>query len=667
MMKKVSMLLFLLMLSISAASQDRDFGKVTVAELSETAHPTDPSATAAILFKKGQVSFDYSDHDGFYMRTIVKTRIKIYNKDGYNWSNFELPYYLGHHAKEEVSISDAVTYNLVGGKIEKTKLKGDGEFDEKINKYWALKRITLPNVKEGSVIEYEYTIKSNNFVEMRAFDFQASIPTNYAEYKTYIPEYYKYNTLSRGYVTPKVTSLNQRRSIVISGKQRQLHGQTTFTTDSHDYMELQTTYSAENLPAMRDEAYVNNITNYTAGVTHELAMIRFPQSPTKMYSTDWMTVTKKIYEDDDFGAELNRTGYFEDVISPIVAQQLDDEQKIAAIFNHVKSTMTWNKYNGYSCEKGVRQAYKDKTGNAAEINLMLTAMLRYAGFNANPILLSTRSNGIALFPTRTAFNYVIAAVETPNGLLLFDATEKFSAANVLPLRDLNWFGRLIRKDGSSLQVDLIPETNSKTIATILMTPAADGSITGKIRMQYTDQEALAFRQTYANVSEEAYIESLENRNGNIEIIDYKRDNATDVSKVLTEMYDFTDTGSVELIGDRIYVSPLLFLSESENPFKQQERLYPVDFDYPQQRKFTVNIDIPEGYAVETLPQSLNIGMEGNRTSFRYNIAQAGNKIQLSIISDTNVAMFPAEFYVGLKDYYRQIVEKQNERIIFKKI
>ena len=60
----------------------------------------------------------------------------------------------------------------------------------------------------------------------------------------------------------------------------------------------------------------------------------------------------------------------------------------------------------------MRKAYKDKTGNVAEINLMLTAMLRYAGINANPVLVSTRSNGIALFPNRTAFNYVIAAVET---------------------------------------------------------------------------------------------------------------------------------------------------------------------------------------------------------------------------------------------------------------
>jgi hypothetical protein len=63
---------------------------------------------------------------------------------------------------------------------------------------------------------------------------------------------------------------------------------------------------------------------------------------------------------------------------------------------YVKANVIWNNY-GYSCD-GVKTAYKKiKLGNVAS-NLMLTAMLRYAGLTANPVLVSTRSNGIALFP-----------------------------------------------------------------------------------------------------------------------------------------------------------------------------------------------------------------------------------------------------------------------------
>jgi hypothetical protein len=39
-----------------------------------------------------------------------------------------------------------------------------------------------------------------------------------------------------------------------------------------------TTYLAENLQAMKEEAYVNNIDNYTSSISHELSMTRFPKS-----------------------------------------------------------------------------------------------------------------------------------------------------------------------------------------------------------------------------------------------------------------------------------------------------------------------------------------------------------------------------------------------------
>jgi hypothetical protein len=53
-------------------------------------------------------------------------------------------------------------------------------------------------------------------------------------------------------------------------------------------------------------------------------------------------------------------------------------------------------------------------------------MLRYGGLEANTVLVSTRSNGIAAFPNSMAYNYVIAAVETPSGRVLLDASDKFS-------------------------------------------------------------------------------------------------------------------------------------------------------------------------------------------------------------------------------------------------
>jgi hypothetical protein len=66
----------------------------------------------------------------------------------------------------------------------------------------------------------------------------------------------------------------------------------------------------------------------------------------------------------------------------------NQDEIILAILNYVKATVKWNDYYGFSCDDGVKTAYKNKLGNVAEINLMLTAMLRTAGLKANPVLVS---------------------------------------------------------------------------------------------------------------------------------------------------------------------------------------------------------------------------------------------------------------------------------------
>ena len=647
--------LFILFFVFSFANaQEFKLGKVSVAELEEKEHPQDPSATAAILFKKGEVRFEYNHSEGFFMYTEVETRIKIYKKEGYEWANQNVSYYPGGNLKESVSVSDAFTYNLIDGKIEKTKLKSEGEFDENINKYWNQKKITMPNVKEGSVIEFHYTIKTNGIGSIREWAFQSSIPVNYSEFTTFIPENFVFNTNKKGFIFPKVTKKTFPKSFRLVNQ------------EYFNYEETQTNYIAENLPAMKDEAYVNNIENYTSSISHELSMTKFDNRPTKIYSLDWESVTKTIYEVEDFGLELNKSGYFEEDLKTIISGEKTRNETIGAIFNYVKTNIKWNEHYSFFCNDGVKTAYKNKTGNVAEINLMLTAMLRYAGFDANPVIISTRSNGIALFPSLNAFNYVISAIETPEGLLLMDATEIFSTPNVLPLRDLNWFGRLIRKDGTSSQISLTPTMLSKETSTMNIVLNTDGTIDGKIRRQYTNHEALKFRKNNVDTKQESYLEKLENDNNGIEIGEYVRANELDLSKPVMETYSFKSNKDVEIINDKIYLSPMLFLADKENPFKQEKREYPVDFGYPFESKIYVNIDIPQGYKVEFLPKASNLLTGDDIGAFSYVIENTDNKIKIIVTATMNMAIVPADFYDVLKEFYQGMITKENEKIILTK-
>jgi hypothetical protein len=252
-------------------------------------------------------------------------------------------------------------------------------------------------------------------------------------------------------------------------------------------------------------------------------------------------------------------------------------------------------------------------------------------------------------------------------MILLDATEKYSVPNVLPLRDLNWFGRLIRKDGSSIEVGLIPDAASKEITFLTYNLNPDGTtIQGKIRNQYFDHEALDFRVKNVETNKDTYLETLENVNNSIEINDYVRDNDLDISKPIVETYSFKDAKSVEIINGKIYIAPLLFLTERENPFKQEKREYPVDFGYPKQNRYNVSIDIPQGYTIESMPKAMNLVTGENMGTFKYAIGNTGNKIQITITEDINTAIISSEYYDVIKEFFQKIIDQSNEKIVLVK-
>lgn len=652
-------------------SQKRELGQVTIDELKEKKCPKDTSAAATVLFEKGKTSFEYNQNDGFSIITEVDVKIKIYKKEGYNYANKDIVFYVGGTKDERVEFSKAITYNLVNGAIEKTKLKSEGEFIEKKNKFWSIRKITMPNVKEGSIIEYKYIIRSPYTSTFPKWNFQRDIPVVYSEYVTSIPEYYFFNVYRKGFLIPTEVKGKVNKSITIDEKSLNQQGLVvrgyTHNLSQINYFDNTVTYKLENIPALKDESFVGNIENYIASIEHELSGVQMPQSSYESFATDWETVTKKIYENDDFGPQLKKEGYFENDVKTLLEGLTTRDEKIAVIFDYVKSRMAWDGFTGYSCDKGVSRAYQDKTGNSAEINLMLTAMLRYAGLSANPVLLSTRANGIALYPTRSAFNYVIAAVEIEDDLILLDATNKNAVPNVLPMRDLNWFGRIIRKEGSSAQVDLTSKMISKEIINMMYTVGTDGSVSGKIRDQYTDYNAFIFRENYANIAEDTYLEKLEKKMSGSLVSEYVVENKKEYYKPVVETYSFKNSNATDVVADKIYMSPLLFFSLKENYFKEETRQYPIDFVFANEDKYMVMITIPEGYAVESMPAPVNIVFSDNLLSYKFNISNNGKTINVTSILGINSSVISEADYVELKAFFNEVVKKQTEKIVLKKV
>lgn len=671
MKKKTIGLIVIILTKALVYGQDLKFGKVSKEELQEAFYPLDSTANAAYLQKKRKTYFVLSDEGSFNIVTEVHDRIKIYNKKGIEKGNFKIKFYVPDSGeREDVYAIKGYSFSLNKGAVEKVKINKSNIFVEKVNKFWSVTKIVTPNVTEGTVIDLKYT-KISPYLSIDNIQFQYDIPVKKYYSSTEIPEYYKYNIKTKGYyhIMPKKTTTFDSKVFYSKSKSGSYTVQQQNNTETIQFTNEFTEYIANNIPSLKgDEPYVNNINNYRGGLSLELTQTNFLAigGSIKNYATSWSDVSKKILLRPSFGVELEKQNYYKKELNIAVSGAKTDIEKVIKTFNFVKSKVKWNRFKSIYTNNGVKKAFKDRVGNVAEINLMLTSMLRFLGINANPVLVSTKDHQVPLFPTINGFNYVITAVTFKDGnKILLDATEPYSTPNILPSRALNWKGREIIGKGESYWVDLSTVTSSKKEQVVMLKFTEDLIATGRIRTKYDKLNALNYRRKNNHIKKESLIANFEEKN-KVEVIDFTSDNENKLSKPIVRNIKFESDGLVEEISNKLYIEPLLFLSEHTNPFKSIERKFPVEFKSKWSHKSTVLIEVPEGYKVEKLPTPLAIGLPNMLGVFKYNTVQIGKNISTNCSLEFNTAVIPVGYYQALKEFYGKVVQKESEKIVLVK-
>ena len=645
--KYILILLFCISIS-NGLAQDYKFGKVSLEEVNESLYPTDSSAVAAYLLKKRRSYYTYNSGAGLALVSEYHKRIKIYDKNGFDYATQEIGLSKNGSDKESISSIKGMTYNVENGKLVGTKLEKSGIFKSEYSKNLNEVKITMPNVKEGSVLELKYKITSPFIQSIDEFRFQEVIPIKKVEASMAIFDYFKFNIRRKGFlfVKPQTSKTNNRD---------------LETTNAV------TTYNLSDIPALKDEPFVSNMDNYRESVKFEIVSLEIPGNSYKIFAKSWEDVVKTVYKSNSFGEELKKKKYFEEDLDAIINGVTDEKEKMYKVLAFVKDNVKWNKRRGVGTDEGVRKAYSSNTGNSGDINLMLIAMLKHAGLDANPIVLSTRDHGIQLFPTLSGLNYVIAAVKLGDDYVTLDATEQFGGPNVLPMRALNLFGRMVDKDGSSSMMDMVPQKRSVETSMVQVAINDDGSIEGNTRQRFTEYYAMLLRNQIADNTVDSYLEKMESNYDGLEITNLEIGNEKAIDKPLNQSYEIYHEDIVEEVGDKLYFSPLYHLATSESPFKSEKREFPVDFGYPWEDRFIVNTTLPEGYKVEHLPENSTLSLPEKMGSFKYSIKEVAGSLQLTSQITFPACLIAPEYYDALKEFYRQIIEKQSEKVVLSKI
>ena len=632
------------------------WGKPTDAELNMTTYAPDPEAEAVVLCSQTVLRYDLSS-GSFKLNTNTKKRIKILKEEGKDHANGGISYMFNGHRSGQCEILSklkATAFNMVDGKLVKTKMEGDMVNNEDVSKTMRLTKFTVPQVTVGTVIEVEYEIESDFFSHIDDWRAQEDIPVMYTSFDVTVPEYFDFSVDERGSypLEKKIEDTNMSISagaglgmLQCGGKRYQFFGR--------------------NLPALRQKKLLYAPQSYGERVSMELRAIMIPGRMTKHFASDWDDVDKQLLDDDDFGGRLGKNPLKTEMQEAGVADIADPVERIMAIYRLLKDRVKWNDhYTLYAESAG--KVLKERSGSNASINFILINMLKDAGFEAYPAVMRSRDNGfLTIRATVKEFNTFVVAVKVGDKLSYLDGSIEDGWLDVLPDNLLVDRARIVSKDKPAEWVDLRGVSESKSRSMVKGQLQADGTLQADIQTKYTGLEAASLRHDFRTATDSATFVSELAQELNCEIeslaLTHHHGLGPDVERNMhvTKQYDAA--------GDIIYLNPWVLNVMSENPLTEEERTLPIEFPYIYTENLASVITLPEGYVVEELPKSLMIKSEDGKLSCVIASTSDGSTLSSRCQMQVGRLFFTPKEYPFVKSFLDEVYKRLQDVIVIKKV
>ncbi|WP_188616063.1 hypothetical protein [Cloacibacterium rupense] len=594
----------------------------------------DKEAPAEIVYNSVTYKIDIDDRVVYqkYFR-----RIKIYDKNrSEKWLNMSIPLYNQNNIKEKILSFEAKIYNLNQGKLDVMPIDDTSKFVQKEGKNVALTKIAFPNIKNGSVIEYSYEIKSPFIRSLPIFYVESEIPIEKSEFLLYNTDLLNYIVNYSGEIAP-----------------------TKKTKEKTKFGSVEK-YTFENIKPIKFENFVNNIDNYKTQIKSILSSVNIYDFELFNYNVTWDYVKNELYKNENFGQLLNKSYVARKVIDDDIKKEKNPLIKANKIFKKIKNEYVWNNNNGIFAENGFKTLISDKVGNVADINLFLVAAMREAKLKANPAITATVDYGLPNIktPNLYSFNYIIACLELDGKIYLYDATSKNSYENLLPTRAWNSFGYVLRED-KGFPIHIYNETLSDDFTTYDLTLDNQNDILANLTNHKSASLALQAKEMFDNKTDELneyYNQNLENIN---------------IKEFIDDKFEFSaklkSLKIIDKFNEKLVLNPILLLNSNSYNFNQtNERKYPIEFLSPINKVTKIIFRIPDDYDVLEIPKPKKIKTDDGELVYEYDVQL--NQRTLVIVSKMKIlsSSYPKEYYPIFKQFFEVKNNSENQSIILNK-
>ncbi len=648
-MKRTLIFILLLVAPLAYAQHiklDKREGKVSPEEAALAQYEPDTTASAVVLYDYTYVCIDFNNVGEINKTVNAYSRIKILKEDGKSYADFSIPY---ANKGESVFNIKVVTHNLEDGKLVSTKLARKYIFDELVTEGVRKVSFSAPDVKVGSVVEISYTFNSANYAELEDVFFQQEIPINWLEADVDCLQYLDFSRQVRGTRQPVFKRDSNDRML----------------GDMH-YQLYRDSYVLYDMPALPDESFSYCRDQFYAAASYSLRSIVIPGFSVQSFADNWSSVDDLIRKSEIF-KECHAKGKVIDELKPALDKGETLEEKVVALREAILEKVKWNKNTGF-VPKPASQMLKEGSSDAASINGLMASVLRAADIQADPVLVRSREKGILIqsHVRMDAFDRLILCIQTGTGTsYYYDAASPDGYLNVLGEGLIVDNARLYPMDGSPAWVDL--QSLGKNLTSIVVQESLDASAlaVGK-RKEVAYGEASCSLKEYARSfsKDEEYISELE-KDGQLEITDFQYDKEAYGSSARLQ---FDYEREHQTAQGRIYVHPFLNSFHSQQAFSSPVRYTPVEFPYAENINYRYNLEIPEGFEVEQLPEDATVKCGSANLYFRLQCARMGARgIQVQFQFQNKDMMILPENYADLKVFWEHLCNVYKSTIVLKKI
>lgn len=625
------------------------FGNPSKEELSITSCPFDSTAKAMVLCSITDVNYVFSANN-FKVEYTVKRRIKILSQEGVEEANISIPTYnpdqSGGVGREQLYGIKATAYNMVNGKLVKTKMGNNLIFEERLDKKHLLTKFTVPQVKAGTVIEYQYVKSSDFYYQIDDWYAQESIPVLYTQYDIEVPSFFVFNLDQTGANSLQYAQTNGNKGYFSPDNPEQT---TIYSFKGHD------------LPALKNDKYLWCPEMYANKVGFELRSINIPGAYYKDFTATWKDIDDQLMKDDDFGARIKRSNPLKNEMKAARLDTISDfTKKLAATIMLLKKQVKWD--GTYALfGNSSRNVLKEGKASNADINFLLMNMLNAMNIKTVPLVMRIRDEGIlpVSHPSLEALNtFVVGVFENDSTMHFVDGSAERGYVDILPPTLLT---KAHAVNGGV--VDLMSKAFSKVTCMITAEMKDDGSMKGKIHTRYQGLSSLMKKRDFLEAKDSAdYVKDVAKQFG-VNANQYKLQYVHKYSPVTEQWIGFEKDGEA---GNLIYLNPVLDLPFGEIPFTAPERKLPVEFDSPFSESYVARIKLPANYVLEELPKPVYLRSPDSKLSFVMQSKMEGDVLLVNYNFAVRKPFFLPTEYAGLKSFFEDVYNKVKSVVVLKK-